>query len=88
MFWLSLTDKEGDYYRLLIDGKYKLEVVKEGYLPMEEFVEVQNKPMTEAVKRDFQLTPINGNMEPEDGDAVFDNRVSLYRWNRWLQLFH
>ena len=46
---------------------------------MEEFVEVQNMPMTEAVKRDFQLTPINRNMEPEDGDAVFDNRVSLYR---------
>lgn len=71
------TNKDGDYYRLLIDGKYKLKVVKEGYLPMEEFVEVQNKPMTEAVERDFQLTPVNGNLEPEiqDGDAAFDNRA-------------
>lgn len=81
------SNKDGDYYRILIDGHYKLRVEKPGYYPQEVEVEVRNQPMTEALVQDFALVPME---EPVvDDRAYYDNlsdediarvRELLYRY--------
>ncbi|XP_072384929.1 carboxypeptidase E-like isoform X1 [Diabrotica undecimpunctata] len=49
---------DGDYYRLLTPGKYKLTAYRDGFLPRSKIVTVLNKPFEEAPRVDFPLKPI------------------------------
>lgn len=51
--------KQGDYYRLLLDGDYKVRVVAEGFHPEERCITVANKQMQQAQVVNFDLTPSN-----------------------------
>lgn len=50
---------DGDYYRLLTPGEYKVTAYRDGYLPRTRFVKVYNEPHTTAQRIDFPLTPIS-----------------------------
>lgn len=54
-----LSGKQGDYYRLLLDGDYKVRVVAEGFHPEERCITVANKQMQQAQVVNFDLTPSN-----------------------------
>ncbi|KAF2893301.1 hypothetical protein ILUMI_12857 [Ignelater luminosus] len=49
----------GDYFRLLIPGHYKVTAYKDGYLPHTRLVTVINKPFSAAQRVDFALKPIS-----------------------------
>jgi len=51
-----VTATEGDYYRLLIPGNYKVTVSADGYEPLTQSVTVTNPPHEGAKKLDFKLT--------------------------------
>ncbi|XP_033747917.1 carboxypeptidase E-like [Pecten maximus] len=59
------TFKDGDYYRLLVDGTYMIVAEKPGYTSQKQKVIVKNHPLNEALKLDFILMPetSNGNTE-------------------------
>lgn len=69
------TNKEGDYYRLLIDGDYRLTVVKKGYFPLDACVTVVNKNLQEAVAQDFYLVPDNGQYTASPRDTCMENNA-------------
>lgn len=47
--------KDGDYWRLLVPGKYKVKVSKRGYFPVTKNIQVNDGL---ATKEDFILQPI------------------------------
>ncbi|XP_066142240.1 carboxypeptidase E-like isoform X1 [Euwallacea fornicatus] len=49
---------DGDYYRLLTPGTYKVTAHKDGYLPHSKLITVTNPPFTPAQRVDFPLKPI------------------------------
>ncbi|XP_029650505.1 carboxypeptidase E-like [Octopus sinensis] len=49
----------GDYYRLMIDGFYEVEVTAKGYHPHTRCQRVQNKPLHEAVELNFELLSLH-----------------------------
>lgn len=53
------TGKQGDYYRLLLDGDYKVRVIAEGFHPEERCIAVANKHMQPAQVVNFDLIPSN-----------------------------
>lgn len=53
---------DGDYFRLLIPGHYKVTAYKDGYLPHTRLVTVINKPFSSAQRVDFALKPISVNL--------------------------
>ncbi|CAH1107843.1 unnamed protein product [Psylliodes chrysocephalus] len=82
---------DGDYYRLLTPGKYKVTAYRDGYLPHTKLVTVTNKPHTPAQRIDFPIKPItippyiriqtdnyiNNKLEDE-----FDNNQ---QWSNWAE---
>ncbi|GAB1606328.1 carboxypeptidase E-like [Argonauta hians] len=54
-----ITGKFGDYYRLLIDGIYEVEVTAKGFHPRTCCVKVDNLPLTEAAEVDFELLSLH-----------------------------
>lgn len=62
-----ISNPNGDYYRLLTDGKYAIQVKKPGYESQTQYVNVQNKEQqTDAQHLDFTLrssTPERVNLE-------------------------
>lgn len=48
----------GDYYRLLTPGQYKVTAYRDGYLPHSRLITVVNEPYTAAQRVDFALKPI------------------------------
>ena len=62
----------GEYFRLLTPGKYRISVVKDGFIPEMHDVVVKNEPNTEAVHQDFQLQPDYN----EQSDVLFDSMRS------------
>ncbi len=49
----------GDYYRLLVDGSYAVQVKSPGYEIQTQYVNVENKPnQNNAQRLDFILQPI------------------------------
>ncbi|ROT74091.1 hypothetical protein C7M84_007422 [Penaeus vannamei] len=63
---------EGDYWRLLTPGTYELTAEAEGYLPLTHTVTVTNPRHSEAVRRDFDLTPIPEALVPQAQDVYED----------------
>lgn len=51
------TFKDGDYYRLLVDGTYLIKALKPGYTSKEQEITVTNQRLHEAQKLDFVLMP-------------------------------
>ncbi|XP_048761309.1 carboxypeptidase E-like isoform X2 [Ostrea edulis] len=51
-----LSGKQGDYYRLLVNGDYKIKVIADGYHPEERCITVANEHMKEAQIVNFDLT--------------------------------
>ncbi|CAF0774571.1 unnamed protein product [Rotaria sordida] len=50
------SNTEGDYYRLLIDGIYAVQVISSGYKTQTQYIQVHNKPYQYSAKRlDFIL---------------------------------
>lgn len=47
----------GDYYRLLLNGKYMVTASKKGFVPVSHIVVVRNHPKKGATKVDFAMTP-------------------------------
>lgn len=81
---------DGDYYRLLTPGKYKLTAYRDGYLPRSKIVTVTNKPFEEAQRLDFPLQPItmppymvipNNNYINSKLEDEFDNQ----QWSNWAE---
>ncbi|XP_045467352.1 carboxypeptidase E-like isoform X1 [Harmonia axyridis] len=50
---------DGDYFRLLTPGQYKITAYRDGYLPHTRLVTVVNRPYTQAQRVDFALKPIS-----------------------------
>ncbi|KAK9872584.1 hypothetical protein WA026_018716 [Henosepilachna vigintioctopunctata] len=50
---------DGDYFRLLTPGQYKITAYRDGYLPHTRLVTVINRPFTQAQRVDFALKPIS-----------------------------
>ncbi|KAJ8977281.1 hypothetical protein NQ317_015566 [Molorchus minor] len=48
---------DGDYFRLLTPGTYKVTAFRDGYLPQTRLVTVINKPYSQAERLDFALQP-------------------------------
>ncbi len=49
---------DGDYYRLLTDGSYKIQVLTPGYQTQSKYITVNNKPNENNAQRlDFILQP-------------------------------
>lgn len=53
-----LAVHDGEYWRLLVPGEYEVTAAAEGHLPLTHSVTIVNKPHTEALRRDFDLSPI------------------------------
>lgn len=54
-----ISNLDGDYYRLLTDGSYAIQVKSPGYETQTKYIEVHNKPhQTNAQRLDFILRPI------------------------------
>ncbi|XP_064458010.1 carboxypeptidase E-like isoform X2 [Ornithodoros turicata] len=51
------TSENGEYWRLLVPGKYTIQVEKEGYEPERRTVTVINQPHQPAQRLDFYLKP-------------------------------
>ncbi|XP_065171129.1 carboxypeptidase D-like [Atheta coriaria] len=51
------TAAHGDYYRLLLNGKYMVTASKKGFVPVSHIVVVRNHPKKGATKVDFAMTP-------------------------------
>ncbi|KRY01998.1 Carboxypeptidase E [Trichinella pseudospiralis] len=63
---------DGDYWRLLTPGTYNITVLAEGYLSNTKTVKVINRKHTEAVRLDFQLTPVEySEQRIQDSDLQF-----------------
>lgn len=53
-------DPNGDYYRLLPDGSYAIEVKKSGYGSEVQFIDVHNKDQQKSAERvDFTLRTVS-----------------------------
>ncbi|XP_050687270.1 carboxypeptidase E-like [Eriocheir sinensis] len=48
----------GEYWRLLVPGDYEVTAAAEGHLPLTHSITVTNTPHTQAIRRDFDLSPI------------------------------
>lgn len=57
-FYLILV-QDGDYYRLLTDGHYRVTASMEGFLPVTKLITVMNKPFSEAQILNFSLNPVS-----------------------------
>lgn len=57
LWWFSVHD--GDYYRLLTPGKYKVTAYRDGYLPDVRHVTIRDEPYHPAQRVDFALKPIS-----------------------------
>ncbi|KAG0715085.1 Carboxypeptidase E [Chionoecetes opilio] len=49
---------DGEYWRLLVPGQYEVTAAAEGHLPLTHSVTVTHAPHREALRRDFDLSPI------------------------------
>merc|ERR1712038_491885 len=61
----------GEYWRLLIDGDYKVTASAPGYESVTHDVHVEFEPRTEAQRVDFEL--------PAAGEAAKENKFSMYK---------
>ena len=53
-------DAPGDYYRLLLDGSYAIEVKHLAYETQTQYINLQNKPLQHNAQRlDFTLRAVN-----------------------------
>ncbi|KAB0802949.1 hypothetical protein PPYR_05135 [Photinus pyralis] len=80
---------DGDYFRLLIPGQYKITAYKNGYLPHTRLVTVLDTPFMVAQRVDFGLKPISVPYmvdQPEDSqnsnDEYGNNLRQWMTWNR------
>ncbi|UYV74440.1 CPE [Cordylochernes scorpioides] len=53
------TTAQGEYWRLLTPGQYRVVASKHGYQPQETFVQVNNPAQEQALRVDFELAPLN-----------------------------
>lgn len=72
-----LSGKLGDYYRLLMNGDYRIRVVADGYYPEERCVTVSNKHMEEAQVVDFNLTPTSSKQPERQSECVSSRQLDL-----------
>ena len=63
--FFSFKDADGDYYRLLVDGFYKVKVTAPGYHPMSKCVVVENNNLMENAPL-IEAQVVNFEMVPED----------------------
>lgn len=74
--------KEGDFYRLLADGKYEVTATGKGHHPAKKCVVVHNKiyigssEVKEAQVVNFKLIP-NTEAKPEDTDSNCEHLTSM-----------
>lgn len=54
-----MSVQDGDYYRLLTNGNYRVTASVEGFLSVTKFVTVVNKPYNEAQVLNFTLQPVS-----------------------------
>ena len=71
------SNADGDFYRLLIDGQYRLTVVKKGYFPVDACVTVKNKALHEALVQDFYLVPDNGEYMAPPRDSCMNDKENV-----------
>ncbi|KAG7162497.1 Carboxypeptidase E-like [Homarus americanus] len=62
----------GDYWRLLVPGDYELTATAEGYMPLTHTITVTNPYHKEAMRRDFDLTPVQLHKAEDGGGEVYD----------------
>ncbi|KAJ8954965.1 hypothetical protein NQ318_000396 [Aromia moschata] len=84
--------RDGDYYRLLTPGTYKITAYKEGYLPHTRMATVTNLPYYPARRLDFSLKPVG---EPSLIRIQTDNYInskidedlenSQQQWSNWAE---
>lgn len=58
--------KDGDYWRLLVPGKYKVKVSKRGYFPITKNIQVNDGL---ATKEDFILQPRKMHLNQDEGST-------------------
>ncbi|XP_063912973.1 carboxypeptidase E-like [Zophobas morio] len=84
---------DGDYFRLLTPGKYKITAYKDGYLPHSRIVTVTNPAHSSAQRVDFALKPIS--VPPyvriqsnSYADLDFDDKYGDLQeaWTNWINL--
>ncbi|XP_071515213.1 carboxypeptidase E-like [Panulirus ornatus] len=69
---------DGDYWRLLTPGEYEVSATAENYMPLTHTVTITNPPHKEALRRDFDLTPLPDESmlqripDSEGGGEVYD----------------
>ncbi|CAH1381469.1 unnamed protein product [Tenebrio molitor] len=82
---------DGDYFRLLTPGQYRVTAYKDGYLPHSRMVSVTNPFHSPAQRVDFALKPIS--VPPyvriqsnNFVDAKVDNKYETLQnsWNNWI----
>ncbi|CAH1967571.1 unnamed protein product [Acanthoscelides obtectus] len=82
---------DGDYYRLLIPGTYKVTAYKDGYLPHTRLVTVLNRPYTPAQRVDFPLKPISLppyiRMQTDNyiNSKLDEELSSQQQWSNWVE---
>ncbi|KAL3278688.1 hypothetical protein HHI36_016225 [Cryptolaemus montrouzieri] len=81
---------DGDYFRLLTPGTYKMTAYRDGFLPHTRVVKVINRPYTEAQRVDFALKPISlppyvriqpHNILNSNPEELFS---SAQEWTNWI----
>ncbi|XP_044262132.1 carboxypeptidase E-like [Tribolium madens] len=83
---------DGDYFRLLTPGQYKITAYKDGYLPHSRLVTVTNIPHSPAQRVDFGLKPIS--VPPYvriQANNFVDEKVDNYEnmqepWTNWVNM--
>ncbi|KAL5018004.1 hypothetical protein ScPMuIL_003726 [Solemya velum] len=73
------THKDGDYYRLLIDGAYMLKATAPGYHPSVKCRLVQNEDGTTAEEVHFSLTPMDY-LPPDDNEDYEMCQMLIYNF--------
>lgn len=79
---------DGDYYRLLTPGKYKVTAYRDGYLPHTKLVTVTNKPHTPAQRIDFPIKPITVSKRVIKIVLYFVGlQAKVKYWSKWVYIF-
>ncbi|XP_018580185.1 carboxypeptidase E isoform X2 [Anoplophora glabripennis] len=82
---------DGDYFRLLTPGNYKVTAYRDGYLPHTRLVTVVNRPYSEAQRVDFSLKPIGVSPYRIQTDNYINSKIdddfesSQQQWSNWAE---
>ncbi|KAK9751479.1 Zinc carboxypeptidase [Popillia japonica] len=74
---------DGDYFRLLTPGQYKVTAIHKGFYPRSRTVIVTNEPYSPAVRVDFGLRPLTHQLQADGEEYLSYPDSRSHYWKIW-----